>query len=740
MSNCRNPELQLACFTPTDGSLSKETIVFVTVYDENGSPTATYYQDVNGLAIDITTYLGGGEAKLGMCNVKQATGAFMCLPVDTAGENSFTYENADNSTDITFSNNENTIKWEIDLGQEADADSTGTFISDCINSGNVSSMVITDADGNVFLFDADTVQSDGSATGGWVFTGTAQSGTGSGKVRSVVINCTDPNASSSNKACKIYCPDTNTFMWQLADGTVLTDEQVEELEDCNKECPVDAIQFIKCAAETGATVDSTPVNIGDSILTVARQDCEGIILDSKSYLLSNQEEITDVILTEDCDPSPDVETVRECIRDENGNEWVQISVIDPSDPANNETLYYDNDFNLGTPEGNSDNWTSCTDYVAYDDVKLCEIDAEFLLLIDSGGQFARYSFITEDWTPVNTLSVPSSGGSADVENFRLYNFVSPDQLTVVDVNTDIQLPNVTITDGIINPLVATNPKSFSAGAFRNVNGRLYAWDTAGTDAGLYSIDVTTGVVDFVTSISGVSGTGTSILIDNQSDKLYISGTDFIYEVDWTTGVATLWGDPPIRPNGATFDETGNAYVAEGLDTYYLPSGSNPLDDTAWIQLIGDYGPGANSLAYYRIEAASPSCFFRRFGVLQDGSRELIGDFNISDDSERTIVGDVDCCECGCGNSSSDSGSGNSVETHVPNITSISGTATASGIPATVESITLRVETGRVTVNGVSIGTGSVSWGNGDTNYINASGLSFVGETAGTYATIHWEEV
>ena len=284
----------------------------------------------------------------------------------------------------------------------------------------------------------------------------------------------------------------------------------------------------------------------------------------------------------------------------------------------------------------------CVDpYVRTEDVKLCEIDARYLLLIDSGGNFARYSFLTERWETVSTLSVASAGGSADVENFLLYNFVAPDQMTVIDVNTDTQLPNITIVDGVINPAVTTNPKTFSAAAFRDSDGCLYAWDTAGADAGLYKVNVQTGVVDFVTTISGVSGTGTSIAIDNSTDRLIINGTSNAYEVDFVTGLATVWDTLPIRANGSTFDDQGNFYVSAANDTYCRNANTG-----VWTQIIDDWTPGANSIAFYKVEAPKPSCFIRRYGFLSDGSKECIGDFQYGtkEDISRTIVGEVVCCE------------------------------------------------------------------------------------------------
>lgn len=283
-------------------------------------------------------------------------------------------------------------------------------------------------------------------------------------------------------------------------------------------------------------------------------------------------------------------------------------------------------------------------YITIENVKLCEIDAEYLLLIDSGGVFARYSFYTKKWEEVSTLSVISAGGSTDVENFRLYNFVAPDQLTTVDVNTDTQLPNVTLTSGVLNPNSGTTPLTFSAASFRKSDGNLYAWDTGGADAGLYRVDVNTGTVDFVTTISGVAGTGTSIAIDNTTDRLIINGATNSYEVDWVTGVGTVWDTPPIRANGATFDEDGNFYVSSSTDTWCRDVNG------VWTQIIDDFSAGANSIAYYRVEAQSPSCFWRRYGVSADGSRTYLGDFQIGTtvDTPRTVVGEVDCCECSCG--------------------------------------------------------------------------------------------
>lgn len=294
----------------------------------------------------------------------------------------------------------------------------------------------------------------------------------------------------------------------------------------------------------------------------------------------------------------------------------------------------------------------CGEYLRTEDIKLCEVDARFLLLIDSNGVFARYSFITQEWSQVNTLSVPSAWGSADVDNFLLYNFVLPDQVTVVDVNTDTQLPNLTLIDGVINPAVTTNPKNFAAASFRDSDGYLYAWDTAWADAWLYRIDVNAGTwnndgtatIDFVTTITWVSWTGTSMAIDNTTDSLYINwSAGRVYSIDWGTGVGTLFDTAPTTANGSTFDRDGNLYVSSANNTYVRSALTGE-----WTLIIDDFWAGANSIAYYEVQAKKPSCFFRRYGITEGGDREIIWDFNVTDDSPRTVTWEVDCCECSCG--------------------------------------------------------------------------------------------
>ena len=625
-----------------------------------------------------------------------------CRCYGSGGGQTTRYENSDNTTDIGFSFNSTSLKFPISQQPpEPDAQALQDAIIECINSGEIANISWVDTSGAQYTFAADTVGQTGPD---YFYTGTSSIGSASGKVGSwAEVTCGD--VSSQQKACSFYDCSSDSMIWlDSMSAQILSSDEITTLIECptasEEECDTFNVQSVLCATE-----DVTNVTTGDELLKITTIDCNDVVISSKIYNTSNNNiEIVDPVGTEACDPEPDVEVVRSCVRDVNGSQWTEISIIDPSDLSQITTLYYNTDLELGEPFGDPEKWTNCADYESFDDVKLCEIDARYLLLIDSTGRFARYSFLKEEWENVSTLSVSSAGGSTDVENFLLYNFVAPDQMTVIDVNTDTQLPNITLTAGIAGP-AGTVPLTFSAASFRNSDGKLYAQDTGGADAGLYCVNIQTGVVDFVTSIAGVSGSGTSIMIDNSTDTLIVNGSNLSYTVDWDTGVATLWGDPPIQPNGGTFDDEGNAYVTSGNNTYCLKSGLDPNDSNNWVRIIDDWTPGANSIAFYRVKAPKPSCFKRRYGVLTDGTRECLGDFQIGTkfDTPRTIVGEVVCCE-EISISSDPSDGNSSFQCATPETQSIE---TGDGsVPAGLKSVTIN------NINGTTVIAGGFELGAG----------------------------
>lgn len=276
----------------------------------------------------------------------------------------------------------------------------------------------------------------------------------------------------------------------------------------------------------------------------------------------------------------------------------------------------------------------CTkSYIDFRFEQLCELADEKLLLIDSGGGFAEYSFYDQSLVNV-PLSIASAGGSADPDNFLLYNFVSPNQLVVTDVNTKTIVNAVTLTGA-----TGTEPLTFSAAAFDVNDGFLYSQDTAGADRGIYRTNVVTGVVTFFSTYSGVSGNGTSMAIDFNGNLYLMGSAGRVYEIDRATGAGTLvYTSTGGIANGATFDADGFLYLTGGNNTYKV----NLLTGTE-ENIIDNWGPGANSIAYYRTKAESPSCFFRKYGVTETGDIEYLSDHYISDGSIRNIAGSVGCC-------------------------------------------------------------------------------------------------
>lgn len=283
-----------------------------------------------------------------------------CLCYESAGGETYEYVNADNATEITLSDNSTTIKWAISLGQEPDADGTGPFIADCIASGQVASIEATTADGITYLFDADAVLSDGSANGGWAFTGAAQSATGSGKVTSAIISC--GGAGGTGIACQeTTCTDgaTSNRWVDAATGEVLTDEQAATLAACqpDPECATELVQVAQCADGDGEGVAD-----GDQILLVYTVDCDGVAVDAQAQNLTQGVALDPLPNTIPCDPEPEVEEVRECIVDTAGTQWSQVSIIDSQTepPTVIDTLFINSDtLTVGTPAGDPSTWMSC---------------------------------------------------------------------------------------------------------------------------------------------------------------------------------------------------------------------------------------------------------------------------------------------------------------------------------------------------------------------------------------------
>ena len=267
------------------------------------------------------------------------------------------YTNADNSTDITFSHNASTLKWELDIGQEPGADAITAAIVACINAGEIAEITMTGANGVNTVFSADTIIQDGNANGGfWAFTGTGPGGFAD-KLSSATLVCGDGNSGVAQQ-WQVGCDTLNNpiLEWRDCETGLIIDPA--QIIDCPPtDCAESVVQFIACATEA-----VTDVTIGDQLLTVAVIDCTNTLVRSTVYNLSNgNAEITDAVNTEACDPEPQVEEIRECIIDKALQQWTQISILDPGTGAVVQTLFINAlTLELGTPEGDPDSWTDCS--------------------------------------------------------------------------------------------------------------------------------------------------------------------------------------------------------------------------------------------------------------------------------------------------------------------------------------------------------------------------------------------
>ena len=276
-------------------------------------------------------------------------------------------------------------------------------------------------------------------------------------------------------------------------------------------------------------------------------------------------------------------------------------------------------------------------YIDYRFEMLCEIDDEKLLLVDSGGAFAEYSFTDGSITNINTITVPSAGSGADPDNFLLYAVTSSNALRVIDVNTKVVLSDTPLftNDG--------SPLAFNAAHF--YNGVLYTAASAGGAWRVYAIDVSTAEVSLHNGPwTGIVSSGTSMAINPLDGKFYITGSlGRVYEVGSAAGAngvaVEVYDSPGNTANGATFDLSGNLYLTGGPNTYKIhnfPLGPEEL-------IIDNWAPAANSITYYRTKAQTPACFYRKYGVETSGEITYLSDHWIADGTERVISGAVTCC-------------------------------------------------------------------------------------------------
>lgn len=126
--------------------------------------------------------------------------------------------------------------------------------------------------------------------------------------------------------------------------------------------------------------------------------------------------------------------------------------------------------------------------------------------------------------------------------------------------------------------------------------------------------------------------------------------------------------------------------------------------------------------------------FLRWYAIQDGSPTGTSIDTDLDGAPYTVTGTVSLGAC------------NAVleELNTPGIKSFLGVIPASGLPATVKSITITVLADTVTVNDGTNGDvvlpqdSSFSWGEGDENSLDISSFTFTGDLATSEYLLHWE--
>ena len=331
-----------------DSCTGEETYRYVT---ENGL----------GLLVDITSViLNFDEDNIELeCPIKdcwEPTSICKCY----GGGTTTIYQDTDNSTDLDFSSNTTTIKWNSSGGDGSDVFTQA--IRNCITGGNVAQLSITTFDNIVYLFNADAILSDAGASGigSYVFTGTTNVG-GSGKIMHAELIC---GTGETGTAC-LFTNCNDEQEWRdvttpnVDNGTPYTIINPDSLIDCPTECTLtETIELISCAAET-----TSEANIGDYVLTIATVCVDTrIVLGQSMYNISNSNSpILEPLLTDSCDPTPQIQEIQNCIKDTNGVKWTQIAIVLTTVPPTVvSTLYYNQSTPvLGTPSGDSTKWTPC---------------------------------------------------------------------------------------------------------------------------------------------------------------------------------------------------------------------------------------------------------------------------------------------------------------------------------------------------------------------------------------------
>lgn len=314
-------------------------------------------EDSAGLLVDASSVIiGFDEANiLSSCPTNdcgQFTSNCMCYGSDT-NISDFTYSlNPNDNTEGSFGMGTNTLKWNT----SGNLTPSITYIDNCISGGGEATITITDQDGNIVIFLANGFITPQGSTPFAAYSGTGTGGF-SGKIRAVTISCSS-NAAGKGKACQWISCDKLTTKW--FNGTYeLIQEEIDTLVECTipvsiePECEINLVQVQGCASEATAEV-----TIGDLILTIAKQDCNNVILSSQQFNVNQSNLLLTIpVTTDNCNPQPSITQTEECILDAKKQKWTEITIVQG---VNTTVIYVNQDtLEIGIPIGTPIEWTSC---------------------------------------------------------------------------------------------------------------------------------------------------------------------------------------------------------------------------------------------------------------------------------------------------------------------------------------------------------------------------------------------
>ena len=228
----------------------------------------------------------------------------------------------------------------------------------------------------------------------------------------------------------------------------------------------------------------------------------------------------------------------------------------------------------------------------------CEPDQNTLFLLDgsAAADVAEVNLDDPSFPITNQPDLVRSAGSfTDMDAGLLYAIRrNSNQLWVYDVNNlgggTVQIITLTTTDA--------SPTAFTAAHFYEGFG--YGATFSANLWNVYRIDVATGDVSFFNGPwTGSIGSGTSMAINPLDGRFYVTGgSGEVYEISNTagdSGAVTLIGTATVgSAAGATFDDKGNLYLANGVEADRWNNFPNGTQE----QIVANWPQGPNSISFY----------------------------------------------------------------------------------------------------------------------------------------------